>query len=96
MVLQTIAFLLLCCAEVMTEASLDIVSSRHCRSAAVPAEVAMASRELLALRDELKPWSDKFRSTYGRTPTTADAARSAVPGLLSKFRRYIALRKQVC
>uniref|UniRef100_A0A7S3CY74 Uncharacterized protein n=1 Tax=Palpitomonas bilix TaxID=652834 RepID=A0A7S3CY74_9EUKA len=74
----------------------NLVTGRHGdMAAAVPPEVAMASRELLALRDELRPWSEKFQDTYKRRPNAADAAKSAVPGLLSKFRRYNALRKQV-
>uniref|UniRef100_A0A7S3CY28 Uncharacterized protein n=1 Tax=Palpitomonas bilix TaxID=652834 RepID=A0A7S3CY28_9EUKA len=74
----------------------NLVTGRHGdMAAAVPPEVAMASRELLALRDELRPWSEKFQDTYKRRPNAADAAKSAVPGLLSKFRRYNALRKQL-
>lgn len=46
-------------------------------------------RRYMYLRRQLKPWSDEFRRTHGRTPSLIDVHASDVPGLLDRFVEYL-------
>lgn len=67
----------------------EILPPRRGRNARQSVIQAEHFRKYIYLRRQLKPWSDSFRTKYGRTPSLLDVHQANVPGLLDRFVEYL-------
>lgn len=67
----------------------EILPRRRGRDSLKRVEEAEHFRKYMFLRRQLKPWSENFRITHGRTPNLADVHKAGVPGLLDRFIEYL-------
>lgn len=67
----------------------EILAPRRGRDSQKRIRTGEYLRRYMYLRKLLKPWSDRFREKYNRTPTLVDVHDANIPGLLERFIEYL-------